>query len=495
MRALADPRRSADPRRCVLIIGGGISGLAAAWQLHRHHPHLRFVLCEGSSRWGGSLRSERTGPYVFECGADSALHSAALPEFPQLVEELGLADQRILLLPDRRRAYLVRRAKLYPVPEGFYLMAPPSPWGAARASILGWPGRARLAAEWLVPARRDPSTPSETNAILEDESLASFARRRVGEEAYRWLVQPLVGGIHSADPERLSIRAALPQFWEAERRHGGLIRGLRANPLFASAATSGPRYDMFMSLRGGMGSLVDALVARLPTDSMRSGYAIDRVFRRPDGLWEGRSSRSAEPPFVGEGLILAIPSAAAANLLSGFAPGLAAVLRHLQTTSVAVAQFAVRTADLGQVPPGMGIVVPAAEGMRILAISFSSHKFPDRCPPNETLLRVFLGGAMRAESMRRDDESLLSIAWEEAGSLLKARGRPTTRRLDRWIGSTPQYHVGHLDRLRRIEAYTRDIPTLALAGNAYQGIGVPQCIRSGRFAADRIAAALSSPSL
>jgi oxygen-dependent protoporphyrinogen oxidase len=333
-----------------------------------------------------------------------------------------------------------------------------------------------------------------------DESMASFVIRRLGREAYDRLIQPLVGGIYTADPERLSLKATMPRFLEMERTHGSLIRatmlgrstrGKSANGPDGKAG-SGARYSLFVGLQGGMSSLVEALASRLPPDSLRSRTRVRHLERLPHDRWLVRCEGGPSEQLDADAVILATPVQAAARLIEGVEPELAGRLGSIRSTSSAVVSLGYRRDQVTHPLDGFGFVVPTIERRAILSGSFSSVKFPGRGPAGTALFRVFMGGAGRPEILDLPDEELFALASRELADLLGIRGEPCVRHLDRWPQVMPQYEVGHVERVAEIEAMAARVHGLELAGNAYHGVGVPYCIHSGEQAAERAVAALNA---
>ncbi len=461
------------PRR-VAVIGGGISGLAAAHRLTTLEPGLECVLLEGSDRVGGILRTDRIDGYLVERSADNFVTN--YPWGLDLCRELGLVDELLETDPKFRRALVVRDGRLHPVPAGFQLMTPSQLGPLITSPLLGIGGKLRVLAEYFVPPRRDPS----------DESLESFAVRRLGREAYERLVQPLVGGIYTADPKQLSMQAALPRFCELEREHGGLIRAARKVGRQEQAAqreSSGARYSLFVAPRDGMQRIVDALVAAIPAATIRLNTTVSRLERAAEGWRVTTNGGDAEAL---DAVVAAVGAPLAARLLE---PVDAALAEHLRGIPYAGASIAVSGYELRQIEhpvDAFGFVVPDVERRAILAASFSSRKFPGRAPDGCVLIRTFLGGATRPEMVGLADDEIRAIVGRELGELLGVRGEPHLFLVQRWDGKMPQYHLGHVDRTARIERRAAQLPGLALVGNAYEGVGVPQCIRSARRGAEHL---------
>ncbi len=472
-----------QPSKRIAVVGGGITALAAAHRLRELDPALDVTVLEAENRLGGVIATERRDGFLVERGPD--MFTTRQPEAIDLCRRLGLADEVIDTNAQHRRALVVRSGRLYPVPAGFTLMAPVRMWPVLTTPVLGIGGKLRLAWEFFVPARREGG----------DESLASFARRRLGRQAFERLVQPLIGGIYTADAEKLSMAAAMPEFVELEQEYGGLIRGARRGGLAGRSATqqgqaSGARYGLFVSLREGLESLVTVLAERLPASSIRLQSPVSRVARAGESGWE---LEFGIPPRRErfDAVIVATGAPSAARLLAESAPELSAELALIEYAGVAIVTCAYRRDQIAHPLDAFGLVVPLIERRRILSVSFSSVKFPGRAPEGSVLLRVFLGGACQPELLELDDSEMLALVERELDELLGTKGKPLWAEATRWRGSMPQYHVGHLDRVERIRALTAAQSGLALAGNQFAGVGLPQCIHSGEEAAERVVAQLA----
>lgn len=453
----------------IAIIGGGVSGLAAAHRLTELAPQARVTLFEAGDHVGGVLQTERHDGYLLELSADNFITN--VPWGVELCRRVGLGDELLPTRESQRRAFVVRDGRLLPVPIGFQLLAPGQLWPVVRSPLLSWHGKLRVLGELLVPRRKGE----------EDESLASFARRRLGREAFDRLVQPLVAGIYTADAERLSMAAALPRFVEMERRWRSLIRAAW-NERSKNDTSSGARYGLFVAPREGIGSLVQAIAGRLPIGCIRTGTAVTNIAMN-GGQWS-LSVGDAVEEFGA--LVLAVPAPAAATLLEHLDRELAGELNKVPYAGSAIVALGYRHDQLSRPLEGFGFVVPAIERRQILAASYSSVKFEGRAIDDRVLIRVFFGGADRPDQLNFDDDQLIALATEELSELIGARGKPDLARVVRWPASMPQYHVGHVEIVERIERATERWPTLALAGNAYHGVGVPNCIHSGEMAAERV---------
>ena len=450
----------AEPTPDVVIVGGGICGVSAALTLAKRG--VDFLLLEASDRWGGVIRTERAGGFLLEAGPDAVL--AQKPEAVALCRELGL-DAR-LTPTDRtlRAVYVLHRGRLRALPEGLMLAVPTRTMAFLASNLFSWPGKLRMGLEMLVPARSD----------ARDESIASFLGRRFGAECVARLGEPLLAGIHSGDPERLSIRATFPRFVDLEVRYGSLIRGLRATVRRPPEGSEPP--PAFYSLPGGLTELVDALVSRLPAERLRPASAVRSVDRSgPSWNVAMADGRRMETRAV----IVAAPAHRSKALLASPDPELARSLSAIPFVSTATVLLGFRRGDIAHPLDGYGLVVPKTEGLRTTALSFSSTKLPGRAPDGHVLLRGFLGGARDPEVLALDDEDLVKTVLAEMTPVLGVRGAPVLTRVFRWPMGTPQMEVGHLDRMALLEQRVASMPGLYLTGAGIRVTGIPDSIADG----------------
>ncbi|MDE2059374.1 MAG: protoporphyrinogen oxidase [candidate division NC10 bacterium] len=465
------------------MVGGGIAGLAAAHRLQELReqdgvPREVRVL-EAAARPGGAISTTHRDGFVLESGPDTIFTDK--PWGLDLIRRLGLGGQIIGTSEAYRRTFVAREGVLHPLPEGFALMGPTKPWPFLQSGLLSWRGKARAALDLVLPRGR-PSA---------DESLASFVRRRFGQEFLDRLAQPMIGGIYGADPERLSLRATFPQFLQMEVTHRSVILGLRrTRPAGGGAGrtSSGPRYGLFVTLDDGLQALVDALIKRLQAGTLGLCAPVDGIAHAEKGwtirLKDGTSLQA-------DGLILAVPAFEIARLTRDLDRDLAHQLEAIPYASSVTINLAYRREAITHPLDGFGFVVPACEGRTIIACSFSSVKFAHRAPAGHVLLRAFAGGALQPEPFTWDDERLLSAVRRDLEELLAIHAPPLWSHLVRHPRVMPQYQVGHLARLEALEEALRRWPTLKLAGNAYRGVGVPDVIHSGEAAADALLAELA----
>lgn len=466
----------------IAVIGGGISGLAAAWQLSRD-PNVETTLLEASDRCGGVLETIYDAGYLIERSADN--FATLIPDALEFCRETGFEPQLIRPQEKDRRAFVLNRGRILPIPLGFSLMQPTRIDSMLLTGTLSLAGKLRLAKEFFVPRREGD----------QDESLESFAVRRLGREAFENLVEPIVSGIFTADPKTLSMQATLPQFVEMERRYGGLIRGHLGGRKSAAkqiaGRASGARYDQFMAPAAGMSHWVQHVVQALPAGCVQLSCAVRSVKRTGDGQqdrdrqssskWQLDTSRGVQEF---DGLVISLPAGRAAELLRESCPVLSSTVGGIQYASSAVAVMVVDKADLKRRIDGFGLIVPRKEGRRSLAISYSSNKYAGRTPDDQILLRLFLGGALSPELVDESDARLQEMAEDELRAILGWTGRKARwQAVVRWKQAMPQYFVGHVQRVAEIDRMLAELPGLQLCGAAYRGVGIPQCVRDGRRAA------------
>ncbi|MCR9296869.1 MAG: protoporphyrinogen oxidase [bacterium] len=464
----------------VAIVGGGISGIAAALELSQQPQAISIRLFESAGRLGGVLETLRQGPYLVERSADN--FATLLPDALQLTQDFGHVEALIHPVEKGRQAFVLHRGELLPIPIGFSLMQPTKIRSILATKTLSLAGKLRLLGEYWVPRRTSQ----------DDESLESFAIRRLGREVFENLVEPIVSGIFTADPAKLSMQATMPQFVEMEAKHGGLIRAhwasMRSDAAAAAKRASGARYDQFVAPREGMSSWIADLQSSLPADCIRFDSpveSLESIGRR----WLLRTPHETEEF---DGVILATPARVSSRLLESVHPSVAATLAEIQYASSAVVAVIVPKSDLAGRIDGFGMINPRIEKRASLAISYTSNKYPGRVPEGQILLRVFFGGALSPEMIDYSDERLFELAHGELREILGWRGRnPLWQAVIRWRNAMPQYNLGHTQRVDSLMTRLEATPTLRLCGAAYRGVGIPQCVRSGRLAARSVLAALA----
>jgi oxygen-dependent protoporphyrinogen oxidase len=455
----------------IAIVGGGISGLAAAFALEerrRAGEALKFAVYESSPRFGGVLFTEQVEGCLIEAGPDSFLTEK--PWAADLCRRLGIEDQLIGSNDADRKTYILVKGKLVPMPDGLMFMVPTQLSPAILSSLFSPATKLRVAREWWYPARVSNG----------DESVAALVERHYGAEMVDRLADPLLAGVYGGEAAQLSVRAVLPRIVEMESKYGSLGRGMLAAR--KNVKRSLPAPSIFSSLKGGMQQLGEALVAKLPAEALRANSPVQAVQRQDRG-WVV-SAGYASDQF--DAVIVATPASAAAVLLEIASAELASELRAISYSSSVTVALGFDQNVRVALPPGFGFLVPRREGKRLLAATFVHNKFPHRAPKDRALLRCFLGGSRDEQVLQLTDENILSIVRDELRQILGVKSDPLFTRLYRWRGAMAQYTVGHLERLDRIEGLVKPLPGLALAGNAYRGIGVPDCIRSGEAAVQQV---------
>lgn len=476
--ALTGATLNSQLSRRIAVVGGGITGLAAAHRLielaREAGRDLDLTLFEAGASAGGAMGTRRVGDYLVETGADSFITNKLWAL--NLCRRLGIEDQLIPTDARYRRSLVVRKGRPVAVPEGFTLLAPARVWPLVKSPIFSPLGKLRMGLEYLLPRQRPEP---------EDESLASFVRRRFGREALERLVQPLVGGIYTSDPEKLSLRATMPRFLEMEQKHGSVIRAARRQPAADDGRTSGARYGLFAAPREGISTMLDALAKRVAAGGrIQLSTRVRSMSPSAEHGWRVTLCDGSAEEF--DAVVLALRAWQAAELIVPWDAALGDALRQIEYASSAIVVTGHRLDDVRHPLDAFGLVVPAIERRRIIAVSFASRKFPGRAPQGHVLLRTFVGGAMQPEMMRHSDEELVEIVREELHQLLGVGGREEFATVARYERAMPQYYVGHLARVERIRELAGRHEGLALAGNAFEGVGIPDCVRSGEAAAEQM---------
>ncbi|QDT55350.1 Protoporphyrinogen oxidase [Caulifigura coniformis] len=466
------PSSPADHPFRVAIVGAGFSGLSAAIRMidlaAEAGRGLNLQVFEGFTAVGGLVATQRLGEYLVERGADSFITNK--PGGVAMCRRLGLQDRLVSTDPRFRQSFILRHGRPTPTPAGFQLIAPTRIGPFLKSPLLSWRGKKRVLAETSIPQRMDDG----------EESVASFVRRRFGDESFERIVQPLVGGIYTGDLERLSLRATFPRFEQMEQQCGSVLKALRRQ---RTADTSGARYGLFVSLPGGMTELLEAMrgeVAR--SQKFVFGDRVERLRRGEAGQWEVTAGRQTH---VFDAVVLALPAHGSAKLLDAVDATLAGHLNAIEYSSSAIVLSGHRLADVRHPLDGAGLVIPHVEQRRILAVSFASRKFSGRAPEGRVILRTFLGGALQSDALAADDDALKRVVLEELRSILGVEGRPDFCEVARYPSGIPQFVIGHRARVERIEAKTGELRGLSLAGNAYHGVGIPDAIQSGLSAAEK----------
>jgi len=461
----------------IAIIGGGISGLAAAFTLEQKRfsaMPVEYVLFEAAPRLGGVLVTDRVDGCLVEAGPDSFLTEK--PWAIDLCKTLGLGDQLIGSNDSSRKTYILVNGKLIVMPDGLMFMVPTKILPTVFSPLFSLRSKIRMASEWFHPPRKATG----------DETVAELVSRHYGPEMVDRLADPLLSGVYGGEASDLSVRAVLPRFSDMEAKHGSLGRAMLSARKAVAKARKQPAAPLFTSLKDGMQQLVDAIVARLNPDNIRLSVPVQTVTAEDNGWTVSAGYQSDHFDAV----IIATPAPAAANLLRMSDEKLADELASIRYSSSVTLTLGYDEAVRRALPKGFGFLVPRSEGVRMLAATFVHNKFPHRAPDNRALIRCFLGGARDEQILNQSDDDIIHIAREELRKILRLSADPLFARVYKWKGAMAQYQVGHLERLQRIAERCEKLPGLALAGNAFTGIGVPDCVRSGCEAAARLSSML-----
>jgi oxygen-dependent protoporphyrinogen oxidase len=440
----------------VVIIGGGITGLAAAWELQQRG--CDYILLEASGRLGGKIKTERVDGFIIEGAADSFLSTK--PAAWQLCREVGLGDRLIGTNDARRNVYVLRDGKLQLFPKGMQLLVPTDPDGLLASDLLTDEGKRRMLAETEIPPR----------TATGDESLGDFVRRRFGQEALDVFGEPLLAGIYTGDPETLSMQATFPNYLTLEQQYGSVTSGTRQAKPATATLPNAPK-TAFVSLRNGMFEMIEGISAAL-TGEVRLNSPVS-------SLEPGLKVRLANRETIeASAIIVTAPAHTSGKLLATLAPEITEGLQTIKTISSATVTFGFKERELPAPLDGFGFVVAATEPTHLLASTWSSTKLPGRAPEGYALLRVFLGGHRCQEDAFLPDDQMVALARAELKKVMHIEAEPVITRIFRWIDANTQYQVGHLERIAQLQRQSP--PGLFLTGSPYGGVGIPDCVRQGR---------------
>ena len=455
----------------VAVVGGGVSGLSAAYELEQRG--ISYVLFERSARLGGVVRTDQVNGFTIDGGPDALL--VQKPAAIQLCHELGLGGRLVPTLPPRT-AFVVRHGKLYPLPEASVLGIPTRVWPLATSRLLSPVGKLSMAMEVARPVR-----PSDR----EDESIAAFFGRRFGREAVEYIAEPLLAGIHAGNVDRLSMQALFPRLVEAERTHGSVIRGFR------SLRTKRSPDGLFRSLPNGIEELTTTLTDALSSSALRPSTGVASL----DGRGPFRLGLTSGGSVSAEQVVLSVPAPVAAQLVGSIDTELGKLCAGIRYTSTATVVLSYPRSAVRHELLGTGFVVPRVERqLSLMAGSWVSSKWPHRAPEGQVLLRGFVGGARNPEALEQTDAGLISTVHRDLATLLGISGEPNVRRVYRWPRLNPQHEVGHLDRLRALDTRLERMPGLHLVGAGFRGVGIPDCVAHCRAAGSAAADQATSPS-
>jgi protoporphyrinogen/coproporphyrinogen III oxidase len=468
----------------IIIIGGGIAGLAAAVHLKSgakaYDKTVDLLLLEKNNRIGGKILTEKHDRFLIEAGPDSFLPEKVWSV--NLARHMGLEPEMLPSNDQFKGTFIYSMNRLHSLPEGVMLMVPTSFWPMAKSHLISWPGKIRMGMEVFMPKRKYP----------EDESLASFVTRRLGRECLEKIAEPLVAGIHTSNPDNMSVLATFPRFVDMERKSGSLIMGMIASMKSRPHATlsgpppkpGAPRMTYFMSFKNGMQTLSQACAEFIGKDSIRTGATVAAIEPRGKGYAVVLESGEA---LEADHVIIASAAYDTAGMVKGFDTTLAEQLNRIEWSSSATVSIAFRKEDVKVPLRGFGFIVPRVEGRRINAATYSSIKWSYRAPDDHVLVRAFVGGGHHEELVHElDDAGMISMVREEFDTVLGLKADAKFSRVYRWYKGMPKYTVGHLDRIAQLDRTLAAHPGLHLIGCSYKGIGIGDCVHEAQIAAEKI---------
>ena len=461
----------------IAIIGAGISGLSAAYYLNSLSKDecfdIEIDIFEKNGHAGGNISTKIENGFVIEEGADSFITSK--PWGIDLCEKLGIEEQLISTNDSNRKTYIYFDQKLNELPEGFFLMAPSNIEAFEKSTFFSTEGKKRILKELELDPLIDDG----------DESLESFILRRFGTELLEKVAQPLIGGIYTGDPAKLSVKAILPEFVDFEKQYGSIIKGIsnKYGSSDISKTESGARYGLFVSFKNGLSVLISSIIKAMPDVNIHYNSSINEVLKSKD-TWLLHTESGCE--IETDAVIMAGPSFVSSKLLSNTDKKLSGLLNEIRYESSIVVNLVFEKSKSADLPKGFGVVIPNTEKMNLIACSFSSHKFSNRAPKDYEIIRCFLGGAFNQNVLGLKDSEIMKLVLEDLNTLFNIESEPFNSFIYRYPNSMPQYILGYNELLDKINEELRKYPLLSLTGNAYGGIGIPDSIKSGKDAAQYI---------
>lgn len=477
--------------RRIVVIGGGVAGLGAAYKIRRAADagaDVGFTLIEKDPRIGGKLLTERIGDFIVDGGSDAFI--AQKPAVMRVAKLAGFDLDRIPSDESRKKTLILKRGRLYEMPDGVMQFAPTKFVPFATTGLFSWPGKIRAGMDLFIPPKKVPA------GALNDETLESLVVRRMGREILDRLAEPLVGGVHASDPALMSLAATFPNLLEMEQKYGCLIKGFLAQRKAAEESRrkyppdpANPR-TFFNSFRDGMQELPDKMAEAAGAENVRTGVGVSRLERAGEGwtvhLGDGRT-------LEGDAVVICTEGWAASDLLATIDADLSALIGTIPHSSSATVSMGFDTDDLGFSLDAFGVLCPQVERRALMAATYSSTKWPNRAPKGKALLRGFVGGPHNQAIMDLSDEQIVEIVRSEFRDILGLRVEPAFARVYRWINGMPQYTMGHLGRVDAIESGVSGVRTLGVGGGSYRGVGIPNCIESGEAAAAKVLGELGLP--
>jgi oxygen-dependent protoporphyrinogen oxidase len=475
----------------IVIIGGGIAGLAAAHRLQEEISRgreLECVVLEAADQFGGKIATERFDGFVIERGPDSFISQR--PAAIELCKKLGLGDRLVGTNQEQTKTYVYTGKKLVTMPDGLSLMIPTKFLPFALTPLFSWPGKARMALDLIIPKKRGNG----------DESLASFVRRRMGEEALRKMAEPMLAGIYASDPETMSIHSTFPMFVQTEKKYRSLILGMLARkrqqlmqkPSPPKPGKNHQPFSLFMTLKNGLGEMVDAVIEKSPDVSFQVNAKVGELKKGESTAWQVVLEDGEI--IDADAVLFATPAKLSAQFLQPIAPKVAKLLSQIKYVSTATVTLAYRKEGFSHPLNGFGFVVPRTEGRKILACTWTSSKFPHRTPNGFVMLRCFVGGALKENLAEQDKDAIAAMVKKELADLMGINQEPEICKVFHNKKSNVQYRVGHAGLIESVQIELQGFPGLFLTGSAYTGIGIPDCIQNGTRAAESTLAFFSGES-
>lgn len=469
-----------------MVIGGGITGLSAAYALHKARESgekVDYLLIEKDGRLGGKILTEKIDGYTVEGGPDCFLSEK--PWVGQMARELGIEDCLMGSNEASKRTYVYAGGRLNQLPDGLMGLVPTKIIPFALSPLISWPGKIRMAFDLFIP-------PNRTG---QDETLGSFVTRRLGKEALDKIAEPLIGGIHAGDPDQMSLKASFPRFIQMEQKYGSLIRAMlaaRKNAPKPKPVEPGKvQKTFFMTFIGGMGELTDTIAGKLDKSKILTGKTVTKIEKRADGKYTVYID--GLEPIETDAVIVTAPAHEAAEIVRDFDKVMAENLAGIPQATSATVNLAFKRSDIHNSLEAFGFIVPISEGRKIKACTYSSTKWNYRTPSDEyVLIRAFVGGARNQELVFQDDDRMLKMVLNELKDIIGLTAEPVMSKIYRWIKGMPQYTVGHLERVAKIEERAAANPGLYVVGGSYRGVGVGDCINVGTQAAEKALAYLQN---
>lgn len=463
----------------IVIIGGGITGLSAAYAVHQAREsgqHVDYLLIEKDNRLGGKILTEKINGYVVEAGPDCFLSEK--PWVAQVAEKTGITDRIIGSNEASKRTFVFADGKLHKLPDGLMGLVPTKIVPFALSSLISWPGKFRMALDWFIPKKT-------TN---EDETLGSFVKRRLGQEALDKIAEPLIGGIHAGDPDQMSLVASFPRFIQMEQKYGSLLKAmLAARKMAPKPKPPEPgkvQKTFFMTFKEGMGELTATLASNLDQAKILKEKTVTSVTKLSNGKY--KLTLKDMEPIEADAVIITAPSHEAALIVKDLDKVMAENLKGIPQATSATVNLAFKSSDIHKSMEAFGFIVPISEKRKIKAGTYSSTKWNFRTPDDQhVLIRAFVGGARNQELVYQDDESMLKMVLDELKDIIGLSAEPVMHKIYRWEKGMPQYTIGHLERVKNIEERAAANPGVFVVGGSYKGVGVPDCINVGTQAAEQ----------